>query len=437
MEREKLPKVLAISISTWHKDSGIHTQPDLFKFWDPERVAHVYTRANYPDTPVCNKFFQISENAIIHSVLNRKIVGKEVFNGQQPENEAIANAMVAEQNMYKRAHKKKSWFMTCMRELVWTLGRWKSKALLEYVKDVNPDVYFIPIYGVAYMAWLQLYIIKMFPRPYVCFLTDDNYSYMACGKNLWAWIHRFILRKGVKKLAENSSEIFVITKTMAKDTDDNFGTHSVVLTKGIDYTHLTFDDRKPHTPIRMVYTGNLLIGRAASLAAISRAMKEINKDCLKVTLDIYTPTELDTATTELLNSNGCTKHAPVPKYKVAQIQREADIVVFVESLDKKHKYDARLSFSTKLTDYFASGKCIFAIGDKAIAPIQYLEEYECAITCSNYSLVEQKLRNLINSPKKIIEYGQKAFDTGKMNHEEKKVKETFVRTLCKAANSKK
>ena len=89
-----------------------------------------------------------------------------------------------------------------------------------------------------------------------------------------------------------------------------------------------------------------------------------------------------------------------------------------------------------MTDYFASGKCIFAIGDKSIAPIQYLEEYDCAITCSDYDLVEQQLRMLIDNPMKITEYGRKAFNTGKMNHEESKVKTTFIDTLCKAANSK-
>ena len=231
--------------------------------------------------------------------------------------------------------------------------------------------------------------------------------------------------------------MFTITRTEGIETDECFGTHHVVLTKGIDYSKLTFDDRAPHTPIRMVYTGNLLIGRAASLCAISRALKEINKDGVKVTLDIYTPTDLDAESTALLNSNGCTKHAPVTKDKVAQIQREADIVVFVESLEKEHRYDARLSFSTKLTDYFASGKCIFAIGDKAIAPIQYLEEYDCAITCSDYNDVEGQLRKLIDDPAKITEYGRKAFETGRSNHEESKVKETFVTTLCKAAAQKK
>ena len=137
----------------------------------------------------------------------------------------------------------------------------------------------------------------------------------------------------------------------------------------------------------------------------------------------------------MLNSNGCTMHAPVPKEQVAQIQKDADIVVFVESLEREHRYDARLSFSTKLTDYFASGKCIFAIGDKIIAPIQYLEEYDCAIVSTDYSQVEGQLCKLIDNPAMITEYGRKAFETGRMNHEECKVKKTFVDTLCKAANS--
>ena len=432
MNENKLPKVLAISLSTWRKDSGIHTQTDLFKFWDPEKVAQIYLKSDLPNTPVCNRFFQISENAIIHSVLNRKPIGKEVQNGGELDEKA-KQALETEKQMYAKAHKKKNWFMTVMRELVWNFGCWKTMALDEFVKDVDADVYFVPIYPVAYTGWLQWHIIKKYPKPYVCYLADDNYSYQSCGKNVWAWIHRWMLRRIVKKLATNCTEMFTITRTEGIETDECFGTHHVVLTKGIDYSKLTFDDRTPHTPIRMVYTGNLLIGRAASLCAISRAMKEINKDGVKVTLDIYTPTDLDAESTALLNSNGCTKHAPVTKDKVAQIQREADIVVFVESLEKEHRYDARLSFSTKLTDYFASGKCIFAIGDKAIAPIQYLEEYDCAITCSDYNDVEGQLRKLIDNPDKITEYGRKAFETGRLNHEESKVKETFVSTLCKAA----
>lgn len=429
---KNLPKVLAISLNTWRKDSGIHTQTDLFKFWDPDQVAQIYLKSDLPDTPVCNKFFRISEMEIIRSAVNRKPVGVEVQNGAEQSKDE-QKSVNEEQKLYKFAHKKKSWFFTVVRELVWKMANWKTKELDKFVQEVNPDVYFVPIYPVAYTGWLQWHIIKKYPRPYVCYLWDDNYSYKACRWNLWAWLHRWILRKINHKLATNCTAMFTITKTQAVETDQEFGTHSIVLTKGIDYTNLKFHNTVPSNPIKMVYTGNLLIGRAKSLVEIANAMKTINKDSVKVVFDIYTTTQLDKKTTQILNSYGCTMHPPVPKSQVAEIQNNADIVVFVESLEKEHRYSARLSFSTKLTDYFASGKCVFAIGDEEIAPIKYLEEYACAVISTEYSQILENLTKLVEKPDLILKYGRKAFETGRMNHEQRLVKSTFIETIVKAS----
>ena len=433
MSEKAMPKVLAISLSTWREDSGIHTQTDLFKFWQPDKVAQIYTKSDLPNTPVCNKFFRIAENEVIKSVFKRRAVGKEVENGggaTQTEQAAIRQ----EAELYKMAHKKKSWFYTLARECVWWLGCWKSKALDRFVEEFDPDVYFVPIYPVAYMGWIQLHILKKHPKPYVCYLADDNYSYMACGKNPLAYIHRFILRRVVKKLATNCDEMFTITKTEAEDTDNLFGTHSVVLTKGIDYTGLTFERREPQNPIKLVYTGNLVIGRHYSLAAIARALANINKDGVKMTLDIYSPDTFDEKTMELFNSNGCCFHGRVPREEVYAIQNAADVVVFVESLEKAHRYAARLSFSTKLTDYFKSGKCIFAVGDEAIAPIEYLRDNDAAVIANEYEQIEMRLRALAEDPTLIPVYGEKAFECGRRNHERSVVRDTFVSTLTRAAD---
>lgn len=420
---------MAISLSTWRKDSGIHTQTDLFKFWDPYKVAQIYTRSDIPNTPVCHKFFQISENAVLRSVLNRKPVGREVQNGHVADQKALA----AEKKLYTQAHKKKSWLMTLAREVVWGLGKWKTDALDRFVRDFDADVYFVPIYPVIYTAKIQQYILKKFPKPYVCYLADDNYSYMPCGKNIFAHIHRFFLRKVVRNLAENCDAMFTITQIEAEDTDRLFGTRSVVLTKGVDYSQLSFEEKTLQNPVKMVYTGNLLIGRASSLVAISKALKLINKTKTVATLDIYSPTVLDKKTMKWLNENGCCFRGSVPKEQVAQIQRSADIVVFAESLEPRHRLDARLSFSTKLTDYFASGKCIFAIGDAQIAPIVYLRENDAAVIATDYPQIGQQLEQLLANPDRINEYGRKAFDCGKRNHEQSVVKKTFIDTICQAS----
>ncbi len=431
MEKETLPKVLSISLSTWRSDSGIHTQTDLFKYYDPERVAQIYTKSDLPNTPVCNSFFRISENEVIKSVYNRKPVGCRVENGASADADT-KKAIDAEKALYQKAHKKKSWLMTLVREAVWFFGRWKTKALEDFIREENPDVYFVPIYPVAYMGRIQLHIIKKFPKPYVCYLADDNYTYKPCGKNPLALLHRFILRKTVKKLAVNCTEMFTITKTEAEETDRCFGTHSVVLTKGINFEGRDYQEKAISTPIKMVYTGNLLIGRANSLVEISKAMAKINKYGERIVFDIYSPTVLDEKTMECLNSNGCHFKGAVPKSEVDAIQQSADIVVFAESLEKNHRFDARLSFSTKLTDYFKNGKCIFAIGDKAIAPIIYLRDNGCAAIANEYSEIESKLTALVDNPSMINEYAQKAFETGKKNHNEEDIKQIFVSAFVRA-----
>ena len=428
---EKLPKVLSISLSTWRTDSSIHTQTDLFKFYDPDRVAQIYTKSDLPSTPVCKSFFRISENEVIRSVYRRNPVGKRVENGAEVD-EATLLAIEKERALYQKAHKKKNWLMTIAREFVWMLGKWKTKELDRFIEEEAPDVYFVPIYPVAYMGLIQLHILKKHPRPYVCYLADDNYTYKPCGANIFARIHRAMLRPVVRKLAKNCTEMFTITKTEADETDKCFGTKSVVLTKGINYEGRTFTEPKAEYPIRMVYTGNLLIGRADSLVDISNAMKRINKDGERATLDIYTTTKLDEKTEKILNSNGCHLRGSIQKSEVDRVQSEADAVVFVESLKKAHKYDARLSFSTKLTDYFKNGKCIFAIGDKKIAPIIYLNENNAAITATSRNEIEDKLRELISSPDKIREYARRAYECGEKNHNENDVKKTFRETFIKA-----
>ena len=432
----KLPKVLSISLSTWRKDSGIHTQTDLFKYYDPDRVAQIYAKSDLPNTDVCHRFFRISENEVIKSVYKRTPVGKRVYNGAEAD-EKDARAIDAEKALYAKAHKRKSWFMTLAREFVWMLGNWKTKALDKFIEEEAPDVYFVPIYPVVYMGWIQLHILKKHPRPYVCYLADDNYTYKPCGRNVFAYIHRAMLRRVVKKLATNCTEMFTITDTEAKETDLCFGTHSVVLTKGIDFDGREFAEKEVSTPIKMVYTGNLLIGRAASLVEISKAMASINKEETKIEFDIFSTTVPDEKALSHLNSNGCHFRGRVPKSEVDGIQEKADVVVFAESLEKRHRMDARLSFSTKLTDYFKNGKCIFAIGDKKIAPIIYLRDNDCAVIANEYSEIEERLRYIIDKPERIQEYSRKAYECGKKNHNAKNVAKTFVDAFVRAAEKDK
>ena len=115
--------------------------------------------------------------------------------------------------------------------------------------------------------------------------------------------------------------------------------------------------------------------------------------------------------------------------EVNTVQKNADILVFVESLEKKYRHTARLSFSTKITDYLKSGKCIFAIGDSEIAPIDYFNKYDSAITASSYAEISKKLEALVYNTALIKEYAKKGYDCGVEHHERSKMNALLTETI--------
>lgn len=74
----------------------------------------------------------------------------------------------------------------------------------------------------------------------------------------------------------------------------------------------------------------------------------------------------------------------------------------------------------------------FEIGDKNIAPIEYLKENDAAIISTEYSEIESNLRKLVEHLELLNQYGRNAFECGKKNHNEDVIRERFVSTFMKA-----
>lgn len=415
------PKVLVVGINPWIDNTGINTLITFFKCWDKKKLAHIYTKETLPNTHICDKFFRISEIKVLRSVLKRKLE-----TGERVQNTEVQAVRDNEQKLYR---KKLTAFKNLLRECIWKCGKWKTKELDLFLEEFSPDVLFFPVYASVYMCRLQNYIIKKLKKPIVLYLSDDNYTFQSVSKTPFSLLHRVWLRRQEKKLFKRADEVMVIAPKQKEEYDKIFGIDSVILTKGIDFSQFPFKDKPLNEPIKMVYTGKLIIGRWKSLAAIADTLEKINKDERKLELDIYTTDELTKKQKLALNKNGCEVKGALTLSQVQQVQEEADILVFVESLEKKYKNAARLSFSTKITDYLKHGKCIFAIGDKDIAPIDYFERYDSAITATSYKEIGLKLQKIAENPTLIAEYSKKAYACGKEHHDKEKMNQLLIDTI--------
>ena len=95
----------------------------------------------------------------------------------------------------------------------------------------------------------------------------------------------------------------------------------------------------------------------------------------------------------------------------------------------KEKLETRLSFSTKLVDYFERGKCILAVGWSEAASISYLKENTAAIVIDNIEDIELVLNEVLNNQARITEYAIQSWELGRRNHQIEIIRDNFYNTL--------
>lgn len=405
-------RILITSIPSWNKKTGSNTLSSLFESFDSNCLANIYISGQIPDSQVCSRYFQIQEMSVVKSVIKRHLItGHEVMTSGEKWTSDVKN----------RKSIKRYRFLLWFRELAWKLGNWKSPELNRFLDEFSPDVIVFPIESYPYFNRLNQYIIdRCKPKKVIGYLWDDNFTYKQFPKSILFKVERFFLRKQVKKMVQSCTSVMAISPKMKEECDKEFGIDSIVLTKPI-FSQEEFIESEVNTPIRILYTGKLIIGRDKTIAKIVDAIQRINRSGTKIILDVYTQTDLPAAMRKKIDVPGaCVLHKPVPQDEVFKLQKEADVLLFAESL-LKDDLTARLSFSTKLTDYFAAGKCVWAVGNEDLGPIDYIKREDAGMVSSNEESIYNILNKISYHPNCILNYARKAYLCGKLNHDAKDI----------------
>lgn len=429
-DNSALPKVLVCTVIPFSDNGLQHSLAEMFSCWDKSKLSMVYARAELPDTKCCDTFFRINENAIIKSIFNRKIKTSSRVSNIGDGVDAVERAEAeAEKRRYSNISSHKRKLLVYAREIVWKLGKWKTPELTEFLDEVSPDIVFLQLLTDVYMSRIEKFIADYTQKPVVCYIADDNVTYKSVKKTPLTLLRRYFTVKYNRYLIEKSQRVFVMAPKAKRELDELYGIDCDILTKSIDFNNIHFKEVKPKAPLKLLYTGALTIGREGALIQIARAVAQINKEGNRLSFEIYSGDVPSKKGRDAFSRGGCRFCGKSDHRRIIELQGEADILVYAETLKKPCCRQARLSFSTKLTDYFAVGKCIFALGVEDIAPIEYLRDEDAALVVTSYGDIEEKLRELCDNPELVAEYGKKAFECGKRNHSSEKVFREFKEKL--------
>ena len=408
-------KILVLSNTPWSIDNSFgNSFSNIFGGIEGLEFANIYCRYGEPHNNIVNRYFQITEKSLLRNLTNKNCPsGSEVLKTEQSD---LLN--VNEEKLFNHARKNRFQIYFWLRNLVWKIGRWKSIELKKFISDFNPDIIFQPVYYSTYLNDIALFIKEYTNAPMLCYVSDDVYTLRQFSLSPFYWINRFIVRRKVRKVIKSCEILYVISDIQKREYEKCFNKECRILTKGADFTEEPYFKNSYNKPLILVYTGNIGGSRWRMLEFIGRSLKLINAEGIKAKLLIYTMTPITNKMRKKLSIDNCVSlMGGVPSSEVAHIQKDADILVHVESFSLKERLQVHQSLSTKIVDYFAACKCIFAVGSMDMASINYLSENDAAVIATSKKEILEKIIEITNNSHLIHEYAQKAWECGKCNHQ--------------------
>jgi glycosyltransferase involved in cell wall biosynthesis len=422
-------RLLVISHSAWNDNNGIgNTLSNLFGGWKRDCIANLYCRSELPANNVCSKYYNISDAQLIKSIFSISTTAGNAFSINSSSETVLSGginqgvAQTSERRLYNVFRIYRSNFFLLVHELIWFFGRWKNPKLNAYLEDFAPNIIFMPVYQSRYAHRLLWYIQKQTSAKIVLFHADDYVTTHQKSFSPFFWINRLSGRRAIIKSVKLSS----INYSSQHNVDELMGILKVPL-KPL-YKCGYFTGNAPVTcqvgdPIRLIYTGNISGGRWKTLAKIGEVLRIINSGRVKAKLEIYTQNPLtDTMKSKLDDGINIFFKGSLEGSQVKSVQESADILVHVESFEKKYLLEARLSFSTKIVDYLQRARCILAVGSRDCASIDYIETNDAGMVVADEKELPEKLKLLIDTPSLILDFGHKAYACGAKNHQSEKIK---------------
>lgn len=423
-------RILFVSSSPIRKEISIgNTFLNLFSDMENVEFASIYTRAGQPD-PAVSQCFCITEKMLIKNLFGKGQSGKKMD---------FATCADAKQGMASDSKsvsfaKRHRWTMLFwLQDFVWRVGRWKTKALQEFIEEYQPDVVFTVLSSTAFLNRLILHVKQVAKVPLIVYAWDDNYSMKRVMFSPLRWIHHILGRRSMRRMVKHAEQLYVISGVQKEDYEKAFKRECKVLTKGADFSGEPPVQSAHNEPLQLLYTGNIGLRRWESLASIARVLEKINKEGVKAQLRIYSGNALTEKMQKALNRGESSFFmGSVPGTAVAGLQAEADILVHVEPMNIKSRLLVRQSFSTKLVDYFHQGKAIVAYGPKNVASIAHLIKHEAAVFADTEEKLEAQLTELFASPERLEEYARRAWACGKEKHRRDVIQKMLMTDLQNA-----
>lgn len=422
--------ILIFNEASWNDENSFgNTVSNFFcgEVWTRDRFSAFYVRKQIPNNNANVLYYNLSAIDIIKGIFKFKIEGESFSTKELTRKvDSFFSDHEDEKRKIDKLHKNKNNFIYYAHELIWRSRLWLNQSFKEFIDKADSEILFAFATS-PFILWPLIQYLKKYRHcKVVLFIADDvygNYDHVPLYR-------RRYLKSALKKCILKADKLYGCSDEISILYQNRFGKEVTPLYKGCD---LTSEPKKyVNKPLSLVYAGNLFWGRENILAQIAVAIEKQNVHGKKAILKIYTGTTITNELQVKLNIPGSSEIMGSRSYdEIKQIMHEADIVLHVESFDKKNIETVRYSLSTKIIDCIQSGAQVLGVGPAGIASIEYLRKVAGAIVIDDLNQINNIIGNIIQDQRNISENIKKTRQYALKNHEISSMQKNLKQELRK------
>ena len=203
-------RVLFISSSPMRRDNTIgNTYANLFEGMDDMTFASIYCKGGVPDVEYISDHFRVTEKDIIKSLKHKSVPAGKRIAPQKGDSVTYSKA-------YDLARILRFKPIFWLRDLVWKIGKWRSKELNAFIDEVKPDIVFAPLIDNRALNGIIRYVHGYAGCKLVLYAWDDVYTLDQFSFSPMFWLDRFYQRPSMRKTVDECDKLYVISEMQKK-----------------------------------------------------------------------------------------------------------------------------------------------------------------------------------------------------------------------------
>lgn len=393
------PRILIVNVEPLHGSSATGlTALSLLKDWPKDKLAQIYTHPIPPDVQFCERTVRVG------CQLDRPPFVLFLPRAQARPGDAA--------RITERASGR-------IRQLC-SLGQGRLRQdLLDWIEAFAPDAIYTMLYDLDIMTMI-VEIARSFGIPVIPHFMDDWPLTLSSRSILYRALDRW-WKNRLDQVMEVAPTALTISEAMAAEFARRYGRPMRPFMFCVERDQFSSTSPpRPSSVTKFAYVGGLHLNRWRVLREIGLVMQELGEEGLQIEATVYTHPRTPLAYRRNLTLPPVMKVAGSLDHEdVAAAQRNADWLIHVESFEEWDRRFTKLSISSKLPEYLAAARPVFAYGPGEVASMQYLIDLDCAVTVTeqNRDILKSALRRAATTPELGRQLGNAALSAARTRHD--------------------